>query len=97
MLDKNYTNYGGSDSSWASSIQGPEQAKRLFGEWSQSHPTWRVSVDDIIGEGDKVAVRMTVFEEERAVANTIAIYRFSNGKIVDDWPCSRRLGQSKQE
>jgi predicted SnoaL-like aldol condensation-catalyzing enzyme len=97
VLHSNYANRSGwSDSSWAPAMQGREQAKQRFQQGLQEHPTWRVSVDDVIGEGDKVAVRMTFFEEEKAVANAIAIYRFSDGKIVDDWACIRQFGQSQQ-
>lgn len=91
MLDKNYTNYSGSDSSWSSTIQGIEQAKKHYEELSRQHPTRRLSVDDIIGEGDKVAVRYTVLDGEKPMGNGIAFYRFSEGKIVDHWYCFREL------
>lgn len=91
MLAEDYKNYSGSDSSWAVAIKGLDQVKERFGAVAQEHPTWRISIDDIFGEGDKVGLRMTFLEEGKPVANSIAIYRFSGGKIVDDWYCSRRL------
>jgi predicted SnoaL-like aldol condensation-catalyzing enzyme len=92
VLDKNYTNYSGADGSWSSTIQGLEQAKKHYGELSREHPTWRLSVDDMIGEGDKVAVRYTVLDGEKPMGNGIAFYRFSDGKIADHWYCFRELG-----
>jgi hypothetical protein len=50
-----------------------------------------LSIDDIIGEGDKVAVRYTVFDGEKPVGNGIGFYRFSGGRIVDHWYCFREL------
>ena len=91
VLDRNYTNYGGSSSPWAVIIQGVEAAKKYFMDMLQKHPTWRVSVDDIIGEGDKVALRLTFLEEKKPVATLICFYRLANGKIVDDWFCSTQV------
>jgi len=50
-----------------------------------------VCVDDIIGEGDKVAARLTAYEEGKPVEHTIVFYRLSGGKIVDAWACSTQI------
>jgi predicted SnoaL-like aldol condensation-catalyzing enzyme len=93
VLHPDYVNRSGSDSSWAPAIQGPEEAKRYFGEVFQRSPDWQVSIEDVIGEGDRVAVRGTFTNKGKPVANFISVYRFSDGKIVDDWYCSRRLDE----
>ena len=91
VLHPDYVNHSGSDSSWATTIQGLEQAKHRFGEVFQRSPGWQVVLEDLIGEGDLVVARGTFTNEGKPVANFIAIYRFSDGKIVDDWYCSRQL------
>ena len=93
VLAKNYVHYDASDSSWSPGVQGLEQAKEQAKEslqrgWFARHPTWRVSVDDIIGEGDKVAARLTAYEEGTPVEHSIVFYRFSDGKIADAWVCT---------
>jgi predicted ester cyclase len=65
---------------------------------------FRVDVEDILGEGDEVAVRFTVSGrhdgEFMNVAGTgtdvaiggISIYRFRNGKVVERWTSADVLG-----
>ena len=92
VLAKNYAHYNPSSSSWSPDWPGLEGVKEIFEEWWAEHPeARRVSVDDIIGEGDKVAVRLTGYLEGKPTDHTIAIYRFSDGKIVDDWHCSTEI------
>jgi predicted SnoaL-like aldol condensation-catalyzing enzyme len=91
VLHENYTNRSGSDSSWAPTMEGLEPAKSYFGELFQRQPNWQVTLQDVIGEGDTVAVRGIFANDGKTVANWIAFYRFSEGKIVDDWYCSRWL------
>jgi predicted SnoaL-like aldol condensation-catalyzing enzyme len=69
---------------------GSEQAKSYFGEMLQRAP-WQVVIEDLIGEGDLVAVRGCFTSKGKPTANFIAVYRFSDGKIMDDWYCSRQL------
>jgi len=91
VLAENYVNYKLSDSSWSPGIQGLERAKEVFGEGLAEYPTYRVSVDDIIGEGDKVAARLTGFLEGKPFRKLIVFYRFSDGKIVEDWYCDAQI------
>jgi predicted ester cyclase len=96
VLAENYVHYDASDSSWSPNIQGLDQAKEqaresLEGGWFAQHPTWRVSVDDIIGEGDKVAARLTAYEEGKPVGHSIVFYRLCGGKIVDAWACTAQI------
>ena len=96
VLAKNYVHYNASDPLWSPGVQGLDHAKEqakesLEGGWFAQHPTWRVSVDDIIGEGDKVAARLTAYEEGKPVTHSIVFYRLTDGKIVDDWYCSTQI------
>ena len=50
-----------------------------------SDSTLKVKIEDMIAEGDKVAIRSTFIEEGKEPRSALAYYRLSNGKIVDDW------------
>ena len=96
VLAENYVRYDPGDSAWSPRLQGLERAKEraremLEGGWFAEHPTWRVSVDDIIGEGDKVAARITSWEDGKPVGHSIVFYRLADGKIVDDWYCGAQI------
>ena len=96
VLAENYVQYNPEDSAWSPALQGLERARELAkqmleGGWFAEHPTWRVSVDDIIGEGDKVAARITAYEGGKPVRHSIVLYRLSGGRIVDDWCCNTQI------
>jgi predicted ester cyclase len=62
-----------------------------------SFPDWNERVDDIVAEGDKVAIRFTSTGTHRGVfagiaptgkkvsIQEMAIFRLANGKIVEQW------------
>jgi len=92
VLAENYVHYNAADSSWSPDIQGLENAKAtFFGEEAEEPSNWHLSVDDIIGEGDKVAARITFSIEGKPVWHAIVLYRLSDGKIVDDWACLTQI------
>ena len=93
VLHRDYVSRSGSDSSWAPTIQGLEQAKSDIGEVFQRMPNLQMVIEDLIGEGDLVAVRGVHTSEGKPVANIIGFYRLSDGKIVDNWWCSRQLDE----
>lgn len=78
--------------------QGREGARKMFTTMLHTAPDIHASVEDILAEGDKVAVRWT-FQgthageslvagsptNARFIAVAIAIYRFTNGQIEEDW------------
>jgi len=84
VLDKAYVNYSGTESPWAPIARGLDDVKTMLGRIS---PTFEITIDDIIAEGDKVAIRMTFHEEGKPTANGMALYRLRAGKIVEDWGC----------
>ncbi len=84
VLHKEYRWRGGTDEPWAAAGDIDEVRKELE-SYPQFHPDFRVVIEDVFGEGDKVALRMTHWEGGKPTANVIAIYRFSEGKIIDDW------------
>lgn len=82
---------------WPRGLEGAKQLAKAVVE----HPDYidgQSKIDDVLAVDDKVILRWSVFgtyvgEEkpgylkkgERFTCGAIAIYRFVNGKIVDDW------------
>jgi predicted ester cyclase len=78
--------------------RGLEGARKLISDALAVVPDMQSSIEDIVAEGDKVAVRCTFRgtyrgEErpgypkpgERFAQYAISIYRFAAGKIEEDW------------
>lgn len=71
-------------------------------------PDWKVTVDDIIAEGDKVVARATgqgthcgeymgILPTGKVVkVSWIAIYRVANGKLAEHWQHIDELGLRQQ-
>jgi steroid delta-isomerase-like uncharacterized protein len=67
-----------------------------------------ITIEDMIAEGDKVAVRWTMHGThtgefmgisatgKQLTGTGISIYRIANGKIVEDWSNSDELGMMQQ-
>jgi hypothetical protein len=87
LLDESYANHGGTTAPWATVIQGLDEAKARFDQTRRNNPTFRSIVEDIVAEGDKVAVRLTWYMGEKPYGNAMVFYRLKGGKIVDDWFC----------
>lgn len=78
--------------------RGLEGARKMVTLSAATVPDMQATIEDIIGEGDKVAVRWTFRGTyqgeakpgyprpgERFSVVAISMYRFANGKIEDDW------------
>ena len=90
-VNEDYMTYTGSEGRW--SARGLREMKQFSPEFVEQHPTASVLVDDIIGEGDKVAIRMTYTEEGGPTANVMGFCRIADGKIVEDWLCPTDIEQ----
>jgi steroid delta-isomerase-like uncharacterized protein len=78
--------------------------EHFYAELWTAFPDLHITVDDLIGEGDKVAWRLTVrgthqaeFRGVPATGTTVTfgaqyIFRFDGGKIVERWTNFDRLG-----
>jgi predicted SnoaL-like aldol condensation-catalyzing enzyme len=75
----------------SANIHGRERMKELYIDLLEEHPTMYVNADDIIAEGDKVAVRWTWFNRDNPIVTGITIHRVREGRIVEDWYTTRRL------
>ncbi len=79
-------------------LKGPEGVKQIVTAWRTAFPDGRFTIDDMVAEGDKVAVRYTMtgtFKGEymgiaptgKKVNITAAFfYHFKNGKEVEALP-----------
>lgn len=89
-------------------MEGPAAFRANVEHLRTGFPDLRFTVDDLIAEGDKVTMRWTwrgthtgrfrAFEPTgRSVTATgIVIYRFRDGKIVEGWLETDRLGVIEQ-
>jgi predicted SnoaL-like aldol condensation-catalyzing enzyme len=88
----NYTQHAGTEGPWSITVQGRDAAKAAFEEGFREYPMARVNIDDIFAEGDRVALRVTLFNEEKPMGYGSIVYRFVDGKILDDWFCWTMFG-----
>lgn len=90
VLHPQYQWHCQTDSPWSTEPGGIMAVKEYFvsGDWD---PNFRITIDDIFGAEDKVALRMTFWSGEKPTSVAIAIYRFADGKIIDDWACTTPL------
>jgi predicted ester cyclase len=103
VLAPNYVNY-----SFPTPAPGPEGFKQVIGMFFQAFPDIHEATEDVIAEGDKVAVRGyftgTHHGEFMNIPATgkpirvpyIAMYRLENGKVVENWVQMDMLGMMQQ-
>ncbi len=89
---QNYSQRSGTVAPWSVTIQGRKAAKINFEQGFREFPTARVTIEDMIAEGDKVAMRVTLYIEEKAVSYGAIMYRLVAGQILDDWFCWTNIG-----
>jgi ketosteroid isomerase-like protein len=87
---------------------GPAAVKPLIGTICAAFPDIRTTIDDMIAAEDKVVLRWSSLGTHQGVlqgiaptnrkveANGIAIYRFADGKVVEEWMNTDQLGILKQ-
>jgi len=87
---------------------GPEGSRQAIGMMLTGFPDLHVTVEDMIAEGDKVVVRMTMRGTQQGalggipptgkqvVVSTIDIVRIEGGKIAEEWGIDDRLSMLQQ-
>ena len=77
--------------------RGPDGVRQQHAGYLAAFPDAQITVEDLIAEGDRVAVRVTVRGTHqgtfigvaptgrRVTLEAITIYRVDAGKIVEDW------------
>jgi steroid delta-isomerase-like uncharacterized protein len=100
--------YVGHDPSNPEDVRGPEGAKQAAADYRRAFPDLRVTVEDLIAEGDKVVARLrfrgTHLGELEGIAPTgrrvdstgIVVSRMEGGKIAEDWANFDDLGVMRQ-
>jgi predicted ester cyclase len=77
-----------------------EQGRMMEQTFQADFPKHSVSIDDLIGEGDRVVSRWTVSATHKSgkpvVFSGVTISRFSNGKIVEEWMAMDNLALMTQ-
>ena len=78
-------------------VQGVEGVRQLLTRYHTAFPDLKFTIEDMITEDDKVAIRLTMTgthkgellgiapSGNRVDVMTIAIYRFDGSKIVETW------------
>ncbi len=100
--------YIGNDPSNPAPIAGPEGAKAQIQQYIDGFPDGKITVDDQIAEGDKVASRWTArgtqTGEVAGIAPTgkqvtvsgLTISRIENGMVIEEWTTWDTLGMLVQ-
>jgi predicted ester cyclase len=103
VLAPNYVNYN-----FPAPAPGPEGFKQVMGMFLQAFPDIHETTEDVISEGDKVAVRgqftgthkgefMNIPATGKQIkVSYIAMYRLESGKVVENWVQMDMLGMMQQ-
>jgi steroid delta-isomerase-like uncharacterized protein len=89
-------------------VRGLKDHKQMFSEMYDAFPDARVTIDDMVVEGDKIAIRFTFTgthkgkfmgippTNKRVTISTIEIDRVVDGKFAEAWARSDTLGFMQQ-
>jgi predicted ester cyclase len=90
LLDPEYVDH-------TNPINSPEEVKQFYTMIFKSFPDFHRTIEDIIAEGDKVWIRVTVTATHKGsfrglaptgkkiTVRTANTYRLANGKILESW------------
>lgn len=96
------------DRDLAEEMQGPELYRALASGTRDAFPDVTVTIEDVVPAGETVALRWTMTGTHRGTAfgikptgrqvelPAVEINRFEDGKLVETWTQSDRLGLVKQ-
>ena len=100
--------YAGHDPSNPEDIRGLEAAKQAAADYRRAFPDLRVTLEDLIAEGDKVVARLRFRGTHRGELDGIAptgrrvdcsgivVSRMEGGKFAEDWASFDDLGMMRQ-
>jgi len=100
--------YVGHDPSNPEDIRGLEAAKQAAADYRRAFPDLRVTLEDLIAEGDKVVARLRFRGTHRGELDGIAptgrrvdcsgivVSRMEGGKFAEDWANFDDLGMMRQ-
>jgi len=102
MYATNFVSHGDKD------VRGIKNVKKSTSEEFSAFPDLHFTIDDMIAEGDKVAMRITMTgthkgeymgappTNKKITIRAIAIERFAGSKIVEEWGQTDTLGLMQQ-
>ena len=109
LCSPNYVWHGIGSPNIREDVRGIQNFKKAVAEFTNAMPDLKVIIEDLVAEGDRVAVR---FEEigthtgapfagippagKRVVWRAVDIYRVENGKLAEEWFVDDSLGMLKQ-
>ena len=85
-------------------LRGPEIVKQGVTAFKSGFPDWHDAIDDLIAEGDKVAMRWTSYGThqgafhgvaptgKRATLSGMDVFQIADGKIVNHWSYANVAG-----
>ncbi len=89
-------------------LRGIENIKKSVADWRAAFPDTHNDIEDMIAEGDKVAVRFATRAihrgefmsipptANRVAVTSIGIFRFHDGKIAESWDEYDAMGLLRQ-
>jgi len=102
MYATNFVSHGDKD------VRGIKNVKKSTSEEFTAFPDLHFTIDDMVAEGNKVAMRITMTgthkgeymgappTNKKITIRAIAIERFAGGKIVEEWGQTDTLGLMQQ-
>jgi steroid delta-isomerase-like uncharacterized protein len=87
---------------------GRDQDRASVKNWRQAFPDLRITMEQVVAEGDLVAVHFVAEGANTGAANgmpatgksvripAMTIFRFTDGKIVEEWPMFNELDFLRQ-
>ena len=104
LIDTNFVDHGIA----GMGFKGPEGFKQFVTTFITGFPDIRLTIDDMVAEGDKVALRLTAQGTHKGdfmgiaptgkhiTASGILIQRIANNKCVEGWLVNDNLGMMQQ-
>jgi steroid delta-isomerase-like uncharacterized protein len=98
LCGENYIWHGEAGPTALNEVRGRENFKKAVAEFTDAMPDLKVTIHDMVAEGDKVAIRITESGThtgadfagvpptgKRITWDCIGIYRIENGRLVEEW------------
>jgi steroid delta-isomerase-like uncharacterized protein len=109
LCSPNYVWHGEASPTNRNDVVGLTNFKKAVAEFTNAMPDLKVVIEDIVAEGDRVAVRYTESGTHtgasfcgmpprgtRIVWSAVDIYRVEKGKLAEEWFAEDSLGVWKQ-
>jgi steroid delta-isomerase-like uncharacterized protein len=109
LCSPDYVWHGQASPTIREDVRGLENFKKAVMEFTTAMPDLKVVIEDIIAEGDRVAVRFTESGThtggtfagipptgKKVIWTGIGIYRIENGKLTEEWFAEDAFGIMKQ-